>query len=265
MRCRMRAQGCVDVGPRGAAATGIARPKHSLECGYDAALAMDALHRVHDPPCPGWARDDWYQSEVGLVDVRVPDLIIGVVGAAVIGLVLMALQQSNDRRRSHAADVNAAYNRLLDALTPLRTLDVASGGPSQVSEMRTRMLQLYETVDEADDQATFGKWINAEGQLCLFQALRSLEELRAVSDRSNAEEVLKASAPFHEWVAEFTHNLRFWRTGRLEESVMRSQAERLSRSCGARVRGAMTRCRDVTIRNLKRHRGRLDSRVGSLE
>lgn len=155
----------------------------------------------------------------------VPDLIIGVVGAAVIGLVLMALQQSNDRRRSHAADVNAAYNRLLDALTPLRTLDVATGDPSQVSEMRTRMLQLYETVDEADDQATFGKWINAEGQLCLFQALRSLEALRAVSDRSNAEEVLKASAPFHKWVAEFTHNLRFWRTGRLEESVMRSQAE----------------------------------------
>lgn len=166
----------------------------------------------------------------------VPDLIIGVVGAAVIGLVLMALQQSNDRRRSHAADVNAAYNRLLDALTPLRTLDVATGDPSQVSEMRTRMLQLYETVDEADDQATFGKWINAEGQLCLFQALRSLEELRAVSDRSNAEEVLKASAPFHEWVAEFTHNLRFWRTGRLEESVMRSQAEAIElklRSKGA--------------------------------
>ncbi|MGN7970204.1 hypothetical protein [Microbacterium sp. 22296] len=155
----------------------------------------------------------------------VPDLIIGVVGAAVIGLVLMALQQSTDRRRSHAADVNAAYNRLLDALTPLRTLDVATGDATQVSEMRTRMLQLYETVDEADDQATFGKWINAEGQLCLFQALSSLEALRAVSDRSNAEAVLKASAPFHQWVAEFTHNLRFWRTGRLEESVMRTQAE----------------------------------------
>lgn len=155
----------------------------------------------------------------------VPDLIIGVVGAAVIGLVLMALQQSTGRRQSHAADVNAAYNRLLDALTPLRTLDVATGDPSQVSEVRTRMLQLYETVDEADGQATFGKWINAEGQLCLFQALRSLKALRAVSDRSDPEEVLKASAPFHEWVAEFTHNLRFWRTGRLEESVMRTQAE----------------------------------------
>lgn len=163
------------------------------------------------------AKSDW--------STFVPDLIIGVVGAAVIGLVLMALQQSTDRRRSHAADVNAAYNRLLGALTPLRTLDVATGDATHVSEMRTRMLQLYETVDDADDRATFGKWINAEGQLCLFQALSSLEALRAVSDRSNAEEVLKASSPFHEWVTEFTHNLRYWRTGRLEESVMRTQAE----------------------------------------
>ncbi|WP_457101760.1 hypothetical protein [Microbacterium sp. P5_E9] len=172
----------------------------------------------------------------------IPDLIIGVVGAAVIGLVLFGLQQSTDRRRAHGADLTAAYNRLLDALTPLRTLDVGTGDASLVSEMRTRMLQLYETVDEAGDQATFGEWINAEGQLCLFQAVRSLEALRGVSDRSDAEAVLAASAPFHQWVAEFTHNLRFWRTGSLDRRTMQTQAEAIEsklRSKGAWQDGAM--------------------------
>lgn len=153
----------------------------------------------------------------------VPDLIIGVVGATAIGLVLMALQQSSDRRRSHAADVNAAYNRLLDALTPLRTLDLEQGDASQLSEMRTRMLQLYETAHEGDSRTAFGAWLNAEGQLCLFQALASLEALKNVKNRSDVEAVLGAAAPFHQWVAEFTHNIRFWRTGRLDDGTLRHQ------------------------------------------
>lgn len=82
----------------------------------------------------------------------IPDLIIGVVCAAVIGLVLMVVQQSFDRRRSHAADVTTAYNQLLDALTPLRTLDLATGDASHVSIMRRRLLQLFETVDVNDDR-----------------------------------------------------------------------------------------------------------------
>lgn len=155
----------------------------------------------------------------------VPDLIIGVVGAAVIGLVLMAIQQSTERRRSRAADVTAAYNRLLDALTPLRTLDVATGDPTHVSVMRTRLLQLFETVDEGDSRTTFGEWINSEGQMCLFRALRALEALRALPDRSDGDAILDASAPFHQWVGEFSHNIRFWRTGKMDAATMRKQAQ----------------------------------------
>lgn len=155
----------------------------------------------------------------------IPDLIIGVVGAAVIGLVLMVVQQVSDRRRAHAADVSAAYNQLLDALTPLRTLDVAVGDASQVSMMRTRLLQLFETVDVKDHRTAFGEWLNAEGQLCLFRVNQALARLRKVTDRTDIDAILEASSPFHRWVAEFSHNIRFWRTGKMSEATMREQAK----------------------------------------
>ncbi|MGK0721385.1 hypothetical protein [Leucobacter sp. W1478] len=154
----------------------------------------------------------------------IPDLIIGVVGAAVIGLVLMAVQHSSDRRRAHTTDVTAAYNRLLDALTPLRTLDLATGDASQVSVMRTQLVQLFETVDVKEDRTAFGEWLNAEGQLCLFRATQALEALRKVADRSDLDAILEASSPFHRWVAEFSHNIRFWRTGNVSEATIREQA-----------------------------------------
>ncbi len=164
-----------------------------------------------------WLDADW--------STFIPDLIIGVVGAAVIGLVLLMVQFSTEQRRSHAADVTAAYNRLLDSLTPLRTLELATGDASHVSVMRTRLVQLFEAVDEGEERRAFGEWLNAEGQLCLHRATKSLDALRVLEDRSNARSILDANAPFHRWVAEFSHNIRFWRTGNMDEATMREQAE----------------------------------------
>ena len=155
----------------------------------------------------------------------IPDLIIGVVGAAVIGLVLLMVQFSTEQRRSHAADVTSAYNRLLDALTPLRTLELATGDPLHVSVMRTRLMQLIDAVGEDEGSSAFGEWLNAEGQLCLHRVTMSFDALRTIEDRSDAHAILSAGAPFHQWVTEFSHNIRFWHAGNMDEATMREHAE----------------------------------------
>lgn len=164
----------------------------------------------------------------------IPDLIIGVAGASGIGLALFALQQSSERRRNVDADVSAAYARLLDALTPLRILDMQSGDVQLLSITATRMGQLYEAI--APNDPALGRWFEAERQLCMNRAVLASEASKALPSGATLDELFNAAAPFHNWVAEFTGNVRFWRGGKLAAAQMTKQADTIEQ--GLRAVGA---------------------------
>jgi hypothetical protein len=152
----------------------------------------------------------------------IPDLIIGVIGASAIGLVLFALSESASRHRESAADVSRAYLALLDALTPLRVLNFKHGDAGLLGVANTRMLQLWEAV--VPDDMPLGRWFEAERQLGLYRAQQALVAQASLSDQTDAEAILAATAPFHRWVAEFSGNVRLWRVGKVTSRDMEAQA-----------------------------------------
>lgn len=88
-----------------------------MKCGHDLVLEMGTRHRRLHRARARCSRLAGHESRLGPVDIySSPDC-----RAAVIGVVLVAVQQTSDRRRAHAADVSA-YRQLLDAPTPLRIL-----------------------------------------------------------------------------------------------------------------------------------------------
>jgi hypothetical protein len=152
----------------------------------------------------------------------VPDLIIGVIGASAIGLVLFALSESATRHRESAADVSRAYLALLDALTPLRVLDFKHGDAGLLGVANTRMLQLWEAV--VPDDMPLGHWFEAERQMGLYRAQQALVAQAALPEDAGADAILTATAPFHQWVAEFSGNVRLWRVGKVTNHDMETQA-----------------------------------------
>lgn len=151
-------------------------------------------------------------------DSFIPDILIGVVGAGVIAAAVFLASERAADRRIRAADVASAYNRLMDALTPLRTLDPHN--PDEVenfSNAATRMMQLADAAD--DDRMRV--WFEAERQLALHRLLQTSALVSALSDEASSDERLAARAPFLEWVAEFGGNVRHWRVngGSLNEML----------------------------------------------
>jgi hypothetical protein len=157
----------------------------------------------------------------------VPDLIIGVVGAGAIGLLLFALQQSSDQRRAIETDVSAAYLRVLDALSPLRVSTFRDGDADLLVTLNTRLLQLYESV--LPDAPAMGVWFEAERQMGLYHALKCNDAVHALPKDAVAEARLTAAEPFLRWVAELSHNIRFWRTGNMTVANMTEQAQGIER------------------------------------
>lgn len=154
----------------------------------------------------------------------IPDLIVGVISAAVIGLVLFGMQHTSDNQRIREAEISACYSRLLDALTPLRIFNPMTDDAVTVSVVRTRMLQLYEAVDVDGSSLVFANWMEAEGQLCLHRAIESMNAVEALPNRNDRQAVFEANAPFGQWVAEFSNNIRFWRSGKMTQEQMVEQA-----------------------------------------
>lgn len=157
-------------------------------------------------------------------DTFIPDLIVGVISAAVIGFVIFAMQHRSDNQRVREAEVSACYSRLLDALTPLRIFNPMTDDAVTVSVVRTRMLQLYEAVDQDGSNLVFANWLEAEGQLCLHRAMESMNAIEALPNRDDRNAVFEAIAPFGQWVAEFSNNIRFWRSGKMTQKQMVEQA-----------------------------------------
>jgi hypothetical protein len=164
-------------------------------------------------------------------DTFVPDLINGVIGAGAIAAVIAWLQHLTEVRRSHAEKVTAAYENLMDAVTPLRQLDMRVAGEAKhFSVLNTRMIQLVECVGQ--DEESMAEWFEAERQLGLNRALTCFEALDAAG-AVTPDEHLKILDPFMRWTAEFGNNVRFWRTGRLTAAEMSSQAAAIEKELRA--------------------------------
>ncbi len=147
----------------------------------------------------------------------VPDVLIGIVGASIIAIAVYHASEKAATRRILAADISAAYNRLLDDLTPLRGFDFRRNDLALFSTVVTRMIQLADAKDDDDMRV----WFEAERQRALHKVGLVMKAVDALPQGATAQQVFDANRPFNEWVAEFSQNVRFWRVnnGRLKDML----------------------------------------------
>jgi len=150
----------------------------------------------------------------------VPDLIVGVITAGGIAGLIALLQMRSDARRQHEARVSVAYEGALDALTRIQTLDFRKVQEDVMSSVGTRLINLYEAVDDE----LVGAWFEAERQLGISKALQASELTNALAADASVDEILAASEPFHRWVHDFASRVRYWRSGRITKKEMRDTA-----------------------------------------
>jgi hypothetical protein len=149
----------------------------------------------------------------------VPDLIVGVVTAGGIAGLIALVQVRAEGGRERAAKITSAYENLLDALTDLRIMDIASESARPLAIATTRMLNLSELV--RDDFPEMPAWFEAERQLGMSLALMVGTDFSMASGRKlTVEEHLEIQAPFSEWLAEYQSRLRYWRSGRITREQM---------------------------------------------
>jgi hypothetical protein len=155
----------------------------------------------------------------------VPDLIIGVVGAAAIGGILFLAERRSESVRGRAEKVSATYDLLLEALSDLREVNSSQIDMKSFRRVWTRALQLYELVD--DDQ--MGAWLEAERQLSLYWMKKTMDLVDALPAKPDAEDVFDAFSPYLKWSSEFGSNIRYWRTGKMTHAEMAEQSSEIQK------------------------------------
>ncbi len=172
-------------------------------------------------------------------DSFVPDIIVGVIGAGSIAALIAWIQWSVERRRSRDEEVTSAYRALLDATSELRGIDweARHGAGTRVRFFSSRMLTLSELMDSKEPWLAL--WFDAQRQLMLFHAGKVAEAMKVILGDDidhGVDDVLEAQAPLDKWTAEFTHNLRFWRTGKASRAQMERDTKKIE--AGLREQGA---------------------------
>ena len=161
----------------------------------------------------------------------IPDIIIGVVGAAIIGVLISTSDRRMQEQRERLSDQRIAYNALLDALSDLRSFSMyAERASDKLPVLVTRMIQLAETVDSQ----VFAVWLEAERQLCLSATMKVTELSAPLDPESTVDEHIAAVKPLMEWIGEFANNIRYWQLGKLTEPEMAEQAKRIETLLRAR-------------------------------
>jgi hypothetical protein len=114
----------------------------------------------------------------------------------------------------------------------------------EVNKVHADMVRLSERVDRREPQSAI--WFEAERQLGLARLRAAGNELEALELAGHAEagdeaeplstaDNAEALTKYLEWIAEFTKNVTYWRTGSLSANEMRTQAthiERILRAAG---------------------------------
>ena len=170
-----------------------------------------------------------------------PDVLAGVISGLftglAVGLILLITQKRTERRAETNRATTDAYVSVLEVLSRMISLDFGAAGESKMlGEFRHRLTVLTELTDGNTPQIAF--WFEAERQLSLHRALQSAELTKALPVNASEDEQLEARIPFGRWIAEFTTNLRFWRTGKLTDAQMGKQATVIEASL--REKGAWT-------------------------
>lgn len=150
-------------------------------------------------------------------DTFVPDMIIGLVGAGIISGVIAFGQNRAEQQRGIADRVTAAYDGVIDALSPLRTTQrIDSETFDQLGKVHSLLVRLAEN---SNDNLVF-EWFEAERQFsiqCIAEATRRLDQLPSPAPRG-AE--FKARSIFNGWASAFAENLRYWRAGLMVRAEM---------------------------------------------
>lgn len=160
----------------------------------------------------------------------IPDVIVGVIGAGAIAALISFTTWQVQRRDALLAETTSAYNELLQSVTDLRGADLVSPKGKQAGDairrMNVRMVVLSECIDR--DKEVLANWFEAERQLATHRALAAaaaVAELEQDDELHGVDDVIDAEAPLLRWTAEFTNNLRYWRTGKVKTSELVRQAE----------------------------------------
>lgn len=159
----------------------------------------------------------------------VPDLIVGIVTAALVGAVLAWVQHHSDERRRQEDRISAAYANVLEATALLRAMrfDIASDA-SLMNRWSTRLIQLTDVVDH--EYPDLPMWFEAERQLGLDYAWRAGNEtgtLVSSGQPYDADDVLQAGYSFFAWATDFGDRVRYWRTGKLRATEMRKHTMKI--------------------------------------
>lgn len=175
-------------------------------------------------------------------DTFYPDLIVAVAGAGSIGAIIAWVQHVSDSRRAERDRASAVYEGLVDHMSALIHLDLRKeNAVLGVNELHRDMRRLAEAVDR--QYPKLPNWFEAERQLGMFHLRKASDSLEILMEERSAEgedptltsaDNAEALTAYLRWLAEFTNNVRFWRTGSLSAKAMVKQTSTIETSLRAR-------------------------------
>lgn len=173
----------------------------------------------------GWfSKSDW--------STFYPDLIVGIVGAGLIGAAIAIVQHEASASADRRAEQTAAYLQLLAAITDIREFGPESERIGILARTGTSMIVFAETVEK--DYPSVPAWFEAERQLMLYNCDRVLELSSTLKNGASEESMLRAREPILKWTKDFSGNVRLWRNNKLTDIDAADQSARIEKLLQAR-------------------------------